>query len=65
MTNCRIRDLLHADRVWRLMAAGLSLQEAAGMDDESASYMLEAWDIAMSGDDGDEPSVTITFLGPN
>lgn len=42
MTNCRIRDLLHADRVWRLMAAGLTLDEAANLDDESAELMLEA-----------------------
>lgn len=59
-----IRDLLHADRVWRLMAAGLSLEEAAGLDDNSAANMLEAWDIAMDGDD-DCGGVSITFIGPN
>lgn len=60
----KIRDLLHADRTWRLMAAGLTLEEAAGMDDESAELMLEAWDIAMDGG-GDEDGVTITFIGPH
>lgn len=60
----KIHDLLHADRVWRLMAAGLSLDEAASLDEVSAELMLEAWDIAMDGGDGDE-GVTITFLGPN
>jgi len=64
MTNPRIRNLLHADRVWRLMSAGLTLDEAANLDDESAELMLEAWEIAMDGG-GDEDGVTITFIGPN
>lgn len=59
----KIHDLLHADRVWRLMAAGLTLDEAADLDDESAELMLEAWDIAMDGGDGDE-GVVIRFVGP-
>lgn len=57
-----IRDLLHADRVWRLMAAGLSLEEAAGLDDNSAANMLEAWDIAMDGG-GDDDGISIHIVG--
>ncbi len=49
----KIRDLLHADRVFKLMEAGLSFKEAAKLDDESASFLIEAWEIAMDGDGGD------------
>lgn len=52
-----IRNLLHADRVWRLMAAGLSLDDASGMDDASAELMLEAWDIACQGGPPDEITI--------
>jgi len=45
------------------MAAGLSLKQAAGLDDESAKLMIEAWDIAMGDDDGDD-GVTFVFHGP-
>lgn len=62
MTNCRIRDLLRADRVWRLMAAGLTLDDAAGMDDQSAELMLEAWEIAMDGG-GDDDCISIHIVG--
>lgn len=42
----QIRDLLHADRVLRLLSAmDITFAEAAALDDESAGYLLEAIDI--------------------
>ncbi len=35
------------------MEAGLSFKDAAKLDDESASFLIEAWEIAMDGDGGD------------
>lgn len=53
----RIKDLLHADRVFKLMDAGLSFKDAAKLDLESAKLLIEAWEIATTcdcdDDDGD------------
>lgn len=54
----KVRDLLHADRVFKLMAAGLSFKEAAKLDDASASYLVEAWEIAMDG----EPDEMVFYI---
>jgi len=42
-----VRDLLHADRIFRMMDAGLTFKEAVDVDDDSAVVLIEAWDIAM------------------
>lgn len=48
----QIRDLLHADRIYKLMDSGLSFKEAAKLDDDSAKLLIEAWEIAMECDCG-------------
>lgn len=67
----RIRDLLHADRVYKLMDSGLSFKEAAKLDDASAALLVEAWEIAMQcdcgcqdGDDGDGDTVVLMIGRP-
>lgn len=40
-----IRDLLHADRVLKLMAMDIPYPTAVGIDDDSAGYLIEAWEI--------------------
>ena len=59
-----IRDLLHADRVLRLMALGLTYPQAVKVPDDDAALLIEAADIAMEGmeDDDDEGGVAI-FIG--
>ena len=60
-----IRDLLHADRVFKLMDAGLSFSDAAALDDKSADYLIEAWEIATSQDDDDDGDcVTVMIYNP-
>ena len=58
-----IRDLLHADRVLRLMALGLTYPQAVKVPDDDAALLIEAADIAMEGmEDDDEGGVAI-FIG--
>ena len=59
-----IRDLLHADRVLRLMALGLTYPQAVKVPDDDDALLIEAADIAMEGmeDDDDEGGVAI-FIG--
>lgn len=59
-----IRDLLHADRVLRLMALGMTYPQAVKVPDDDAALLIEAADIAMEGmeDDDDEGGVAI-FIG--
>jgi len=45
MPRPQVRDLLHADRIFRMMDAGLTFKEAAEVDDASAEVLIEAWDI--------------------
>ena len=40
-----IRDLLHADRVLKLMAMDIPFPEAMALDDDSADRLIEAWAI--------------------
>lgn len=58
----RVRDLLHADRVLRLMNAGFTFQQAARLDDGSAKLLMEAWDIACDGGEGDDPDAGVVVL---
>ena len=63
----RIRDLLHADRVYKLMDSGLSFKDAARLDRTSAELLIEAWEIAMEcdcegGDDGDGDALMIVEI---
>lgn len=63
----RIRDLLHADRVYKLMDSGLSFKDAARLDRYSADLLIEAWEIAMEcnctdGDDGDGDALMIVEI---
>lgn len=67
----KIRDLLHADRVYKLMDSGLSFKEAAKLDDDSAKLLIEAWEIAMEcdygrqkNDDGDGDTVVLMIGRP-
>lgn len=68
----KIRDLLHADRIYKLMDSGLSFKEAARIDDDSAKLLIEAWEIAMEcdcgcqsgGDDGDGDTVVLMIGRP-
>lgn len=67
----KIRDLLHADRVYKLMDSGLSFKEAAKLDDDSAALLVEAWEIAMecdcwcqNDDDGDGDTVVLMIGRP-
>jgi len=46
MPRPQVRDLLHADRIFRMMDAGLTFKEAVDVDDASAEVLIEAWDIA-------------------
>lgn len=61
----RVKDLLHADRIFKLMDAGLSFKDAAKLDRESAELLIEAWEIAMEGcdceDDGDGDVITVFY----
>jgi hypothetical protein len=41
---------MHADRIFKMMDAGLSFADAVAVDDESAALLIEAWEIAMDGD---------------
>lgn len=45
-----VRDLLHADRVLKLMAIDIPYETAVAIDDESASYLIEAMEIDCDGD---------------
>jgi len=67
----RIRNLLHADRIYKLMDSGLSFKEAAKLDDDSAKLLIEAWEIAMEcdcgcqdGPDGGDGEVVIMIGRP-
>jgi len=40
-----VTDLLHADRILKLMAMDIPFKEALRMDDESAAYLIEAYEI--------------------
>jgi hypothetical protein len=56
----RVRDLLHADRIYKLMDSGLTLPQAVRLDDKSAKLLIEAWDIAMDGQcDGDCDTIVV------
>lgn len=60
----KVKDLLHADRIYKLMASGLSFKDAAKLDRQSAELMIEAWEIAMEGcdcEDGDGEVITIIY----
>lgn len=61
----KVKDLLHADRIFKLMGAGLSFKDAAKLDRESAELLIEAWEVAMEGcdceDDGDGEVITIIY----
>lgn len=65
-TMSKVKSLLHADRIYKLMASGLSFKDAAKLDRQSAEFMIEAWEIAMEGcdcdeDDGDGDVITIFY----
>ena len=67
----KIIDLLHADRTFKLMDAGLSFKEAAKLDKDSADLLIEAWEIAMecdcgcqNDDDGDGDTVVLMIGRP-
>lgn len=62
----RIRDLLHADRVYKLMGSGLSFKEAARLNDAIAALLIEAWEIACDGcddDDDDDGDGVVIMIG--
>lgn len=64
-----VRDILHADRIFRMMDAGLTYTEAAKVDDASAELLINAWDIAHECDcghcnDDDDGTVMIVHIGP-
>lgn len=64
----QIRDILHADRVLRMMDAGLTYAEASSVDDDSAELLINAWDIAHEcdcgcQDDDDDSGQTIILIG--
>jgi len=57
-----IRDLLHADRVLRLMGLGLSFTQARRLPDDEAELLIEAAEIACDGED--ECDTVILIGGP-
>lgn len=61
----RVKDLLHADRIYRLMDSGIPYKHAVRMDKESAELLIEAWDIAMEGqcDHGDDEGGIVLMIG--
>jgi hypothetical protein len=59
----RIRDLLHADRVFKLMDAGLSFKDAAQLDRYSADLLIEAWEIATTSDEDDGDGDVVVMIG--
>lgn len=63
----KVRDLLHADRIYKLMDSGLTFKEAAKLDDASARHLIEAWEISMDGDcghDDDEGGIVLMIGSP-
>ncbi len=63
----RVKDLLHADRIYKLMDSGLSFRDAVRLDKDSAEYLIEAWEIAMTcdcDDDDDNGGVLIAVRMP-
>ena len=68
MTHVGKRVLLHADRVIKLIAIGLTYPQAVRVSDADAKLLIEAAEIMNAGcvdGDADEGSVIVITVGPD